>query len=198
MPARRVIVFLTAFLASGGGIAGTVGAAGVEAECSYSYTARPGLPSFLDYPAARLSTRMKPPRVGSGEARLFRSALKDGAAAGVNFGGRYTIAGWGCGASCLHWAVIDRRTGDVRFDRRNQIVSTIHVGGAPPRRMNIDMTFDGLRFRPDSSLLILQGAPGEDAAREGLTFLAITHGALRQVAFVPAAKLCGTTKPGPP
>lgn len=73
------------------------------------------LPRFEDYrvddvfkgpPAAVLTT-------GSKLARTFRTRLREGAAKGPNFAGRFTLVSWGCGASCQDWAVVDARTGQV-------------------------------------------------------------------------------------
>jgi len=46
-------------------------------------------------------------------------------------------------------------------------VSTVHV---EPASEESRVPFNGLRFRPDSRLLILLGAPAEDDSREGILF----------------------------
>ncbi len=157
--------------------------------CLFAFTGQPGMPSFETYPAAELSGTVKPPRIASKDARLFRTQIIGGASAGANFGGHYTIVGWGCGSSCVQWALVDRLTGSVLFDRRFSVVSTVHVKGIAPE-WKAQSNFNALRFKPGSNLLVIQGAPNEDERRDGLTFLDWTGRAFRLVAFVPAADLC--------
>jgi hypothetical protein len=159
-------------------------------ECLFAFASQPGTPAFEAYRADKLIGRPAAPRI-IGEARRYRSAITSGAAVGVNFGGRYTIVGWGCGASCLEWALVDRRTGAVRFDPQYRVVSTARVADdTSPPGANVDRTFGGLRFRRDSNMLVVQGAPNEDERREGLTFLRWSGRDFRRLAFVPARKLC--------
>lgn len=160
-------------------------------ECFFAYSAQGGMPAFKAYPPKRLFDRPKPPRTRTGEARRFRTAIRTGVVAGVNFGGRYTIVGWGCGSSCLDWALVDRQTGSVYFDPQYRIVSTVYVDlEQAPHAPGVNDIFNGLRFRQDSTLLIVQGAPREDEARDGLTFLQWSGRTFRKVAFVPATELC--------
>jgi hypothetical protein len=55
------------------------------------------------------------PDVSSGEARTYRTVIREGAKAGVNFAGHYTVVTIGCGTSCIRAVVIDRMTGKVQF-----------------------------------------------------------------------------------
>jgi hypothetical protein len=47
------------------------------------------------------------------KARLFRTKLREGAAAGPNFAGHYSLVWWGCGNECQTMAVVDLTTGYV-------------------------------------------------------------------------------------
>jgi hypothetical protein len=49
---------------------------------------------------------------------------------------------------------------------------------------------NSLKFRRDSRLLIIFGAPQENEAREGATYLEWASGRFRQVRFIPAKELC--------
>lgn len=155
-------------------------------------------PKFSDYPVPP-PRPFKPARPDTNprDAHQFRSALGEAAKQGPNFAGRYTIAGWGCGTSCLDWGVIDARTGKVTFDKARRVVLDLasewksnddaiaryHAQGS-------DADFDLLAFRKDSALLVVLGAPGEDEARAGLTWLRWTGRRFEQVRFTPQSALC--------
>jgi hypothetical protein len=46
-------------------------------------------------------------------ARSFRTRIREGAAKGPVFADHYGIAAWGCGTSCISFAIIDSITGRV-------------------------------------------------------------------------------------
>jgi hypothetical protein len=93
------------------------------------------VPTFGDFTVRPITLRhVKPPDVSSGEARTYRTVLREGARAGVNFAGHYTVVMWGCGVPCKRLALIDRGTGTVYF---------------PPVSPAL-----GAEFRVDSALLI--------------------------------------------
>jgi len=163
----------------------------VAGNCIYGFASQPGTPEFETYASEDFVRQPKPPLIVNAETRRYRTAIRGGAEAGVNFASRYTIVGWGCGSSCLDWAIVDRATGAVHFDPRYRVVSTVHVADQPVRSgTDVDRTFNGLRFRRDSNLLVIQGAPNEDVRQEGLTFLEWSGRDLRRIGFVPAAQLC--------
>jgi hypothetical protein len=73
-------------------------------------------PTFDDFTVPPTTLRhVEPPDVSSGEARAYRTVLREAAKAGVNFAGHYTVVKWGCGVPCKRLALIDRRTGTVYF-----------------------------------------------------------------------------------
>lgn len=99
----------------------------------------------------------------------YRTAIRKGGAAGPNFAGHFTIVGWGCGSSCIAWTVVDAKEGTVYFPPDDiATISTNHVDEVGPNEP--EPHFFGLRFRLDSNLLIILGAPREDESREGILF----------------------------
>jgi hypothetical protein len=185
---RRYIIWLAALLS----LSGAAAAEDPAEYCEMSLDAAPPqAPHFEAYavPAEHIA---KPAPVDLGkdrDARRFRTTLRDGAAEGPNFAGHYTVTSWGCGSACLQWAIIDAKTGKIFFDKRNWVLDLNHVafGGddAAPQLPEGTTDLVGLRFRRDSRLLILIGAPGEDASREGIRYLTWNGKALEELNFYP-------------
>ena len=72
-------------------------------------------PKFSDYPT-RSSFKGKSAHVrlvGDNLARLYRTQLRNAAAAGPNFAGRYAMGTWGCGSPCLMAGMVDLMSGKV-------------------------------------------------------------------------------------
>jgi hypothetical protein len=92
---------------------------------------------FEDYRVAHAAlSRRRPAAVDLASAeygRMYRTKLREGAAAGPNFAGYYTVVMWGCGTGCQVVAVVDARTG--RLSRETLL------------------TANGVRYRRDSRLL---------------------------------------------
>jgi hypothetical protein len=111
-------------------------------------------PLFTDYPAEKFAGTPASPVLDSAEARRFRTLIRQKAAAGPNFAGHYTIATWGCGSTCVGFAVVDAKTGSVVFHP-----SVRRVMQVPYQVDNV------LRFRVDSRLLVMAGeTEGPDGA----------------------------------
>jgi hypothetical protein len=71
---------------------------------------------FARYPAGAIfHGKPATPDVTDPDAHMFRTRIRAGAAQGVVFAGHYSVAVWGCGASCISFAVIDAITGRVHF-----------------------------------------------------------------------------------
>lgn len=147
------------------------------------------VPSFEDYPAAEaFKGRIAPVDLRSRRARLFRTMLRQGAAAGPNFAGHYTIVGWGCGTSCITFAIVDARTGRVFFPPGIDVLSMDHVDVNPDEP---ESQFTGLRYRLGSRLLIVAGAPNEDVSREGIGYYLWNGTSLERRHFIASRKrLC--------
>ncbi len=109
--------------------------------------AQTNLPRFDDYPAGEEFTG-KPvaPVLSTAEARRYRTIIRRHAAAGPNFAGNYSIAVWGCGSTCVGFAVVDARNGKVHFHPEVR------------RAMQVAYQVESvLQFRLDSRLLVIAG-----------------------------------------
>ncbi len=86
------------------------------------------MPRFEDHPARdTFAGTPAPVDLASAEgARQFRTLLREAAARGPNFAGRYTYVEWGCGTACQSFAIIDARTGGVTFGDRPLAVGARH------------------------------------------------------------------------
>ena len=110
-------------------------------------------PRFEDFPAPQIRI-VKPSPVdldSHPKARQFITMITMGAKEGPNFASHYTIAQWGCGTSCVAFAIIDAITGKVYFPP-----ALSHVGWAGWWEKEY-----GLKFRVDSNLLKVYGSPNE-------------------------------------
>lgn len=68
--------------------------------------------SFEKHPAKIYTGKKAPLKLG--DWRSFRTRLTEAHKEGdVNFAGNYIVTTWGCGASCVSGAMIDKRTGNV-------------------------------------------------------------------------------------
>ncbi len=86
----------------------------VSPDCWFSLADVPHPLRFEDFavPAVRIAHPAEP-KLPTRDDRMFRTMIRRGAADGPNFAGPYTIAAWGCGASCLSTAIVDARSGHV-------------------------------------------------------------------------------------
>jgi hypothetical protein len=154
------------------------------------------LPTFAQY-AARVE-RIRNVQVdlrSQKNARMFRTNLRNAAKEGVNFAGRFTLTGWGCGTNCSEWAIIDGRTGRVFFPREFGGVG-FGFCDLPPNALPADIRVPAvgdeglgpLIFKKGSRLVILTGYTGggidNKRAKCGNYFFEWTGTALRQVRFV--------------
>jgi hypothetical protein len=93
---------------------------------------------FEDYAVSDTALRRARPApvdlASAAYGRMYRTKLREAAAAGPNFAGHFTLALWGCGTGCQIVAVIDARTG--RLSRQTLL------------------TANGVEFRRDSRLLL--------------------------------------------
>ena len=74
-----------------------------------------GPAGFSAYPALA-PFQGKPAQLDSNShvyARRYKTVLSSALASGPNFAGRYVIASWGCGTSCMAHAIVDATTGKV-------------------------------------------------------------------------------------
>lgn len=117
-----------------------------------------GVPEFGDFAVtAGAIFRGTPavPRLRTPGQRRYRTMIRQAAAKGPNFAGRYRIAEWGCGTACEQMAIIDTQYGDV-FDGPFGILPEAIVDLGP----SVERDKTGLFYRLNSSLFIVAGCPG--------------------------------------
>jgi hypothetical protein len=120
------------------------------------------LPKFEDFKVTEVfkGAPAKPILQSSGD-RMFRTRIREGAARGPNFAGHFTIAVWGCGSSCVSFALVDAKTGEV-FHAPFGILESVSMLGYDdirPDAKHADVM--GLKYQQDSRLLIARGCPDE-------------------------------------
>lgn len=138
-------------------------------------------PRFQDYQSPVYKGKRAPVNLKSAEgASTFRTRLREGAAKGINFAGRYTLVVWGCGTGCLSGGIIDAGTGTVYFPKE--------LGGFGVWYFSDSPNAEALEFKPNSRLLILSGFPATEAnvdnPKTGLYYYEWTGNRLRLVKFV--------------
>lgn len=121
--------------------------------------AQPPWPRFDQYLAAATFTgKPAAPILRSSGDRLFRTAIREGAAKGPNFAGHYTIVEWGCGSSCVSIVVVDAKTGKIG----ESPFSILGYGTSlrfPDGTRTHSEKFDELAYKLNSRLLIVRGCP---------------------------------------
>ncbi len=157
-----------------------IAAATSTSACVITETAARDSLRFDGYPAEAWSGVPAKPVLDTPDKRLFRTALREGAAKGPNFAGHMTIVQWGCGTSCVAWAAVDARTGRVSKLSGADYMDTNGVGGM----------LHGVNFERGSRVLVLAGAPREDQARAGVYRYLWTGKGFQLLGFVSRAKAC--------
>lgn len=109
------------------------------------------IPQFKDYPIEAAFNGKHAPVKLTKDNRSFRTRLREAAAKGKpDFAGRYIVAIWGCGTSCLGGAVIDAKTGDVAF-----------LPGAV-NSWEGDENLNPIEYRLNSRLIVFSGLIDQD------------------------------------
>ena len=71
-------------------------------------------PKFEDYPVAKThSGKPATAKVERADDRMFRTRIREGAAKGPNFAGRFTVVQWGCGSGCASTVIVDAGNGTI-------------------------------------------------------------------------------------
>lgn len=172
--------------------------AAADTECQIFLDAvRVPAPRFEDYPA-KAERIAHPARVDLNSdpgAREFRTTLKRATQQGVNFAGHFSIATFGCGAGSVCWKIVDVRSGRV-FSAKPAEISADNVGEKQPRAPKGVTDLLWMRFRADSALLVLMGAPDEDESAEGVTYYRWTGERFELVKRIAADKACRNVQIG--
>jgi hypothetical protein len=129
---------------------------------------------FEDYKVP-VSTVHYPARlqVTDAKSREFVTMLRESAGKSPNFAGHFVLASWGCGASCIMIAAIDRRSGQVFW-----LPFTLCCWKA-------DIA-EPLEFRTGSSLLVLHGSRNESGG--GTYYYNFSHHSFRLIRAYEADK----------
>ena len=156
-------------------------------DCPGQLGRQEGAPRFADFPAPRRLGKYVAPQLTSSEVRFHRSTLGAEAANGPNFSGNYTVAAWGCGFSCSAAAIINLGNGRVAFPNELGRISTRYVRDWVSDR---PLRYRGMRFNPDSRLLIVIGSAVGAETDESAVYYEWTGAGLRHLATIPRARLC--------
>jgi len=138
-------------------------------------------PRFDKYPAK--AETIKKPKVNlksHPDARTYRTVLRRGVAEGPNFAGHYSVVGWGCGTSCVQFAVVDVKSGKVIFPDEFTGVMGLHFDADDFEKEGYG-PFWGLRYKIDSRLLVVVGMLDEDEKREGAFYYVLEKGKLKRL-----------------
>jgi len=114
-------------------------------------------PQFNDFPVKQIF-RGSPavPKLVTQSQHWFRTRIRLGAKADVEFAGHYTVPRWGCGMDCSQIAIVDSVTGrvyDVPF-------SVVELPGAWEESHNTG-DHERIEFHPDSRLMKFNMCPNE-------------------------------------
>lgn len=102
---------------------------------------------FEDYSEIQKFTgKPATPVITTARAHQYRTVIRKKSESGPNFAGHYTITSWGCGSTCIGFAIVDARTGSVHFHPKALQVMQVPYQAEPV-----------LQFRPDSRVLIISG-----------------------------------------
>ncbi len=139
------------------------------------------VPRSEDYPvpeSQRFRGKPAPVVLSSRRARMYRTVLREGARAGPNFAGHYTIVTWGAGLATFSMAVVDARTGRVYFPPFEEV-------GASSYGLPFIDKGNNPAWRIDSKLFAFVGMPDWDERKgEGLYLYTFDRGRFRLVRFI--------------
>jgi hypothetical protein len=120
------------------------------------------LPKFEDFKVTEVfKGPPASPNLRTPGQRMFRTRIREGAKGGPNFAGRYAVAEWGCGSTCVSIAVIDEKNGAV-YDGPFVILGYMPVRIYPdvPTAESIEQL--GVKFELYSRLLIVRGCEEDE------------------------------------
>ena len=158
-----------------------------DVDCPRNLGRQEGAPRFADFPAPRRLGKYVAPQLSSRTVVAHRSTLGAEAANGPNFSGNFTVAAWGCGFSCSAAAIINLGNGRVAFPNELGRISTRYVRDWVSDR---PLRYRGMRFNPDSRLIIVIGSAVGAETDESAVYYEWTGSALRHLATISRARLC--------
>jgi hypothetical protein len=158
--------------------------------------ADPKAPSFESY-AVQTEAKVSNPKLDLSSnpvGKTYRTTLRQELRKGPNFAGHYRLAIWGCGSSCVMFAVINLKTGQVITAEGLTSVSGDQLE-AEDFLPNAGGESWGLRFKTGSKLLVLVGTLDEDESREGAFYFVLQNEKLLPIYSTVVKKHCENTKP---
>lgn len=158
----------------------------------------PKAPRFEAYPAADRGhiTNPRLDLTSSPIAKRYRTVLRMETAKGPNYDGHYRVAFWGCGASCAMFALVNLKTGRVITAREFTTVLGTHLD-ADEFLPNTESNGWGFRYKSESALIVVVGAPDEDESRAGAYYFVLQAERLRLIHTTRVTKNCEDAKPKP-
>lgn len=108
-------------------------------------------PSFNDFAVKSLYTGAPARPKLTRDQRRFRTMIRRGAKARVEFAGHYTVPTWGCGAGCTAFAIVDSRSGKVYNGFAIPELSGAYRDRHPET--------ERIEFYPNSRLMKINGCP---------------------------------------
>jgi hypothetical protein len=153
-------------------------------------------PAFGEYPTAaeKVAPARKLNLKSNPIATTYRTVLRREMAEGPNYAGHYRLAFWGCGASCAMFAVINLRTGSVITAKEFGYVlgTDLAADDFLPGTLSDGW---GFRFKRNSSLLVVLGAPDEDESKTGAYYFVLRGEGLRLIHTTIPEKKCENARP---
>src|SRR5579859_40096 len=110
-------------------------------------------PEFKDYSVEQVFAGVPAAPKLSKDQRMFRTMIREGAKAKVQFAGHYTVPAWGCGAGCVDFVIVDSISG--------RVYDGFAVALQPPQWEEKHGFQVQMEFQPKSRLLKINGCPGE-------------------------------------
>ena len=112
-------------------------------------------PSFTDYRVKQIYKGKPAKPVLSKDQQAYRSRIREGAKAGVQFAGHYSVPRFGCGSGCTIFYVVDSIKG--------RVYQGLAVSDLPSAWMqqNHRDNIEQIEFHPNSRLLKINGCPSE-------------------------------------
>jgi hypothetical protein len=115
-------------------------------------------PSFTDFKVTHVyHGAPAPPKLTTARQRTFRTMIRDGAKQKVEFAGHYTVPKWGCGTSCVSFAIADSISGKV-YDTPFEAVSELPGAWFDEHPTK---SSDWFEWHPNSRLMKIDGCPNE-------------------------------------
>ncbi len=156
------------------------------------------LPKPEDFPVSKqdkFNGTPIPPKLLGKRANTYKTVITEGAKAGPNFAGHYTVVTWGAGLGNFSIAIVDARDGRVLFMPFDGVG---HAG--------YGLNFEGRdemnpAFRIDSKLLAFSGCPGKeyegctDWDKEGVYIYSFVNERFKLLKFVKRQDFEAALKP---